>query len=242
MKGERAFDLIRDSSPTVSVGILTADQMNLRSELALLDQTDVKMIHFDVMDGCFCPMMTVGPPYIKGVETKLLKDVHLMIQDPLEKAEDFVRAGADIVAVHVESCEDLRPVLRRLGDMENSNDPRRGIVRGVAINPGTPVNMLEPLVGSLEMISILAVEPGIKGQAFSGSTSERVRQAKELISASGRQVLLCIDGGIKRDNIVEVAKLGADIVVSGSAIFDGKAPLENARLMLNAVKGGPYAE
>jgi ribulose-phosphate 3-epimerase len=236
MAARKAFELLRSCRPTVSVGVLTADLMHLENDLALLDRTEVVAVHFDVMDGCFCPMMTVGPPFIKGVKTKLLKDVHLMIRDPLDKVEDFVSAGADIVTVHVESCDDLRPVLERLAELDNANDSERGVVRGVALNPGTPLESLEPLLGDLEMISVLGVEPGLKGQAFIAETGERFLKAREMASGIGREVLLCIDGGVKLGNIEEIAALGPDVVVSGSAIYDGRSPLENARAMMSAVK------
>jgi ribulose-phosphate 3-epimerase len=241
MAGQEAFELLRSCRPTVSVGVLTADLMHLEDDLALLEGTQVVAIHFDVMDGCFCPMMTVGPPFIKGVKTKLLKDVHLMIRDPLDKVQDFVSAGADVVTVHVESCDDLRPVLARLAELENVNDPQRGIVRGVALNPGTPLEALEPTLGDLEMISVLGVEPGVKGQAFIAETRERFLEVKEMASGVGKDLLLCIDGGVKLGNIDDIAALRPDMVVSGSAIYDGKSPLENARSMMSAVKDAARA-
>ena len=159
-----------------------------------------------------------------------------MIQDPLEKVEDFVRAGADVLTVHVESCDDLRPVLARIASLENANDPERGIVRGVAVNPGTPVEALNQYLDDVEMICVLGVQPGVKGQSFIEETRDRFSKIKEVVAGFGKNILLCIDGGIKRDNIVEVAGMRPDLVVSGSAIYDGKAPLENARFMMSAVK------
>ena len=100
--------------------------------------------HVDVMDGCFCPMMTVGPPIVRAMKTPMVKDVHLMIDEPLSKVGDFVAAGADIVTVHVESSAHVHRVLQQLGTMANANDPARGIVRGIALNPGTPVEAIEP--------------------------------------------------------------------------------------------------
>lgn len=227
---------LRAASPTISVGILTADLMNLKSEFALLAQTDVEVIHIDVMDGCYVPMMTVGPPFIKALTSPFLKDAHLMIQDPLEKVDDYVHAGADIVTVHVEARGDTRRVLQRLGTLDNANDPDRGLARGVALNPATPLDVVEQLFDDVEMIVVLAVTPGVKGQGFDGATGERVAAAKEMIAKSGKDILLCVDGGITCGNIEEVAAMGADIVVSGSAVFDGKAPVDNARFMLDAVK------
>ena len=236
MSENKAFNLLRACSPTISAGILSADLMHLSSELVLLEGTGVKAVHFDVMDGRFVPMMTTGPVFIKAVKTSLLKDVHLMIQDPQVKVKDYVQAGADIITVHVESCKDIRPLLRELGTMENENDPDRGLIRGVALNPGTPLKVLEPLLDDIEMIVVLGVDPAVKGQAFNDSTGSRFAQVKKMVSAAKKQILLCIDGGVKRDTIAAIAKMGADLVVSGSAIFDVKAPLENARFMLHAIQ------
>ena len=236
MSANKAFSLLRASSPTISAGILSADLMHLSSELALLEGTGIKAVHFDVMDGRFVPMMTTGPVFIRAVKTSLLKDVHLMIQDPQVKVKDYVDAGADIVTVHVESCKDIRPLLRELGTMENKNDPDRGLIRGVALNPGTPVKVIEPLLDDVEMIVVLAVDPAVRGQTFMDSTGSRFAQVKEMVSAAHKETLLCIDGGVKRDNIAAIAPMGADLVVSGSALFAGKTLLENALFMLNALK------
>ena len=236
MSANKAFNILHKCSPTISVGILTADLMNLGSELVLLEGTDIKAIHFDVMDGCFVPMMTIGPPFIKGVKTHLLKDVHLLIQNPQAKLEDYVNAGADIITIHLESCRDILPVLRELGMMENRNDPDRGLVRGVAINPDTSVELLKPLLDDVEMIVVLAVNPKERGLPFFDSIGDKFTKVKEMVSTAKKEILLCIDGGVKRNNIAEIAKLGAHILVSGSAIFDGKAPAENARFMLKAIK------
>jgi ribulose-phosphate 3-epimerase len=218
------LDRLRAAAPTLSVGILTADLLNLGVELKILEQAGVKLVHFDVMDGCFVPMMTIGPPLIKAVKTPLLKDVHLLIQDPIEKIEAYVAAGADIITVHVESADDVLPVLRKLDGM---------VVRGIAINPGTPIHAIEPLLDEVEMIAVLAVVPGVSS-TFEESTPGRLAKAREMIV--GRDILLCIDGGIKRDNIAEVAKLDVDIIITGSAVFDGRDPLGNARFMLEAVE------
>jgi len=217
-----ALQSLKAAYPTISVGILTADLLNLGSEVAILEEAGVKLVHFDVADGCFCPMMTIGPAFIKAVKTPLLKDVHLLIQDPLEKVEAYVAAGADIVTVHVESADDVLPVLRKL----------RGVVRGLAINPGTPMSAIERLLGEVEMIEVLAVVPGVSSK-FEDSTPGRLAKAREMIA--GRDILLCVDGGIKRENIAEVARLGADIIVTGSAVFDGKDPRGNAEFMLAIV-------
>ena len=230
------FEQLRQICPTISVGVLTADLMRMGEELSLLEGTGVEILHFDIMDGSFTPMMTVGPPYVKGVKTRLLKDVHLMISEPLEKLDAYVAAGADIIAVHLESCKHIHRVLQHLGSKENTNDPNRGIVRGVALNPGTPLTALEPLLDELEMVTLVAINPGWGGQQLIPATLRRVKQLKQMFKESRRDILVCLDGGVKKSNISEIGESGVDLVVTGSAVFDGKAPRENAESMLNAFR------
>jgi ribulose-phosphate 3-epimerase len=229
---------LRSLCPTVSVGILSADLMHLGSELARLEQLGVGIIHVDVMDGCFCPRVTVGDIYVKGLETLLLKDVHLMVREPLDKLADYVCAGADIITVHVEAAVHIHRVLQHLGSMEHSAGPERGIVRGLALDPGTPLEWLTaPLLDEVDMVSLLAVDPGWSGQEFAPAALDRIARAKERIAASGRDILLCVDGGITRDNIAEVAAAGADVVAAGSAVFAGGTLEQNFHYMLDAVRG-----
>lgn len=235
MAAQTTLNLVRELCPTLSVGILTADLMSLSTELSMLERTGVKLVHVDVMDGCFCPMMTVGPPFIKALKTPLLKDVHLMITNPLEKVAEFVAAGADIVTVHPESSPHIHRVLQQMRNMSNANDSRRGLVRGVALNPGTPLQVLDPLMDELEFVLLLAVNPGWRGQEFSSATAGRIARVRQMIKESGRDILLAVDGGVTRNNIVQIAKIGADIIVAGSAVFDGKSSEQNARFMLSAI-------
>ncbi len=236
MTANKAFNLLRECLPTLSVGITSADFLNIGKEVELLEGMDIKIMHFDVMDGCFVERLTVGPIFIKAVKTHLLKDVHLMIQNPEEKIIEYVDAGADMITIHIESCKDAHLVLKSLGKMENKNDPERGLIRGVAINPDTPVDQLKPLLDNIEMIVILAVNIKLKGFPFFDSYADKFMEVKDLVSNSGKEILLCLDGGIKMNNISEFAKAGADILVSGSAIFDGKNPVENIRFMLREIK------
>ena len=232
---ERALDRIRKISPTLSVGIMTADLMSLGSDLARLEGTGIEVLHIDVMDGCFVPMMTVGPPFISAIRTDLLKDVHLMISDPVGKIEPFVAAGADIITVHAEAGAHIHRTLHQIGGMKNANDPERGIVRGLGINPGTPLAVLEPLLDELEMVVLLAINPGWR-EPFNPATLERAARVQKMIEESGREILLCVDGGIKKDNIGRLAGTGIDLVVTGSAVYDGVNPADNARLMLDRLR------
>ncbi len=236
MAPEDGLSILAGIAPTLSVGILTADLLSLGSELALLERAGVSVAHVDVMDGCFCPMMTVGPPIVQAMKTPLLKDVHLMIDEPIMKVGDYVAAGADIVTVHVEATAHVHRVLQQLGAMTNVNDPARGIVRGVALNPGTPVEAVEPLLDEADLVLLLAVNPGWSGQRFGPATLDRLARVKEMVARAARRILVGVDGGITRQNVAEVARAGADLIVTGSAVFDGKAAAANAAAMLEAVR------
>lgn len=226
---------LRILCPTVSVGILTANWMNLESELRQIEQAGVRLLHFDVMDGRFCPMLTLGPPLIKAIKTSLLKDIHLMIEDPLSHLDAFVSAGADMVTVHVESCRHPHRVLQALGKMANANAPERGLLRGIALNPGTPLEVVDPLLDEVDMVFLLAVNPGWSGQSFIPSTTRRMAALLDIIRQRKKDILVGLDGGITPKNIDEVSRIGADIIVTGSAVFDGKAAAQNAGFMLNAI-------
>jgi ribulose-phosphate 3-epimerase len=227
---------LREIVPTLSAGILTANLADLAADVKLLERAGVNLLHFDVMDGCFCPMMTLGPPVIKAVKTSMRKDVHLMVTEPLEKIGHYVAAGADIITVHPESCRHIHRVLQALTDIRNASDPHRRLTRGIALNPGTPVETIEPLLDQTDLILLLAVNPGWSGQPFITSTPNRVRRVRELISAANKDILLGVDGGITRTNVTEVAAMGVDLIVTGSAIFDGKTPEQNAKDMLAAIR------
>ncbi len=235
MQSKSLLGQIREASPLISVGILTADLMSLGSELKLMDSAGVKLLHVDVMDGCFCPMMTVGPGFIKAVKTPLLKDVHLLIENPLNKLKSYVAAGADMITVHVESCRHIHRVLQKLGEMTNVNDSNRGILRGIALNPSTPLEVITPLIDELEMVFLLAVNPGWRGQKFISSTQDRLSRLRKMIGDAKKDVLVGVDGGVTRNNIADVARMDVDIIVTGSAVFDGKTPLENAKFMISTV-------
>jgi ribulose-phosphate 3-epimerase len=214
------------AAPGLSVGILTADLLRLGDELVALDDAGVALVHVDVMDGVFCPAMTVGPPIVKALPDRFVKDVHLMVEEPLEKVAAYVEAGAGIVTFHVEATRHPHRVLRSLADA--------GIVRGVALNPGTPLALVEPLLDDLELLLVLAVDPGWAGQKFVPATVRKLAGARALLR--GREIVLAVDGGITKGNVGRVAALGVDLIVTGSAVFDGVAPKENARAMLGAAR------
>ena len=210
--------------PALSVGINGADLLHLADDLGRLSHAGVELLHVDVMDGVFCPPMTVGPPFVAALPGDFIVDVHLMIDDPVEKVDAYLNAGARILTFHVEATHHPHRVLQQLAGRE--------IVRGVALNPGTPIGAIEPLLGELDYVLILAVNPGWSGQSFIQSTVARLQQARDL--TDGRQIALGIDGGVTRQNAGWVASLKSDLIVAGSAVFAGDDLTDSARSMLEA--------
>jgi ribulose-phosphate 3-epimerase len=215
-----------DRGPGLSIGILTADLLRLGEELQVLDEAGIELAHVDVMDGVFCPQTTVGPPLVKALPDRFVKDIHLMVDEPLEKVRAYVDAGAGIVTFHVESTRHPHRVLQSLADT--------GVVRGVALNPGTSITDVEPLLDELELVLVLAVNPGWSGQSFIPSTERRVAEARAIVA--GREIAVAVDGGITKANVAYVGSLGVDLIVTGSAVYDGKTPAENVRAMLDSIE------
>jgi ribulose-phosphate 3-epimerase len=218
-----AHDVINNG---LSVGLLAADLLRLGDELEALDGAGIKCAPFDVMDGVFCQQMTIGPPLVKAVPDRFVKDVHLMIDEPLRKVHAYVEAGAATIIFHIESTRHPHRVLQSLA--------QSGVLRGVALNPGTDVRTLEPLLDELELVLVLAVNPGWSGQSFLQSAGRRLSDLGELID--GREIVIAIDGGITKTNIEQVASLGVDLIVTGSAVYDGTGAAENAQFMVEPVR------
>jgi ribulose-phosphate 3-epimerase len=215
-----------DGGPKLSVGLLAADLLRLGDELLALERAGHVIVHVDVMDGVFCPQFTVGPPVIKAVPENFVKDCHLMVHEPVDKVQAYVEAGAGIITCHVESTTHPHRVLQSLAGS--------GVIRGIAVNPGTPLDAVEPLVDDLDLLLLLAINPGWSGQKFIPATQRRVAAARELIA--GRDVVLGVDGGVTKANIEYVASLRPDLVVSGSAIFDGTPPADNLAYMVDVLR------
>jgi len=231
--------MVRERGPALSVGLVSANLMALGEDLAALERAGVLLAHFDVMDGAYAPMLTVGPPFIKAVKTPMLKDVHLMVREPLASLPDYVAAGADIVTVHPDACTHPHRALQALRAMTNARDAARGIARGIALNPGSPVDLIAPLLEEAEFVMLLAINPGGGGQSCAASTIGRIGQVRTLIEASGRDILVGVDGGITRRNIGQLAGLGVDIVVTGSAVFDGDVGANVAEMTAALRSGAP---
>jgi ribulose-phosphate 3-epimerase len=225
-----------DCTPRLSAGILTADLTRLGAELELL-KGRAAWAHIDVMDGRFCPQLTVGPAVIAAAaSTGMPVDAHLMVEEPVRILADVVAAGADIVTVHAESTRHPHRALQDLTDLSAGVRP---VIRGYALNPGTPVAVIEPVLDLIDLVLVLAVNPGWPGQAPAANTAGRIAAVRELTQAAGRPVLVGVDGGLTLRNVAQAVSWGTDIVVSGSAIFDGRDAPGNLAAMLTVLERAP---
>ncbi len=226
------------ASPRLSAGILTADLTQLGAELDVI-RGAAHFAHVDVMDGRFCPQLTVGPAFVAAVAaTGVPVDAHLMVDEPARILPEVVQAGAAIVTVHAEASRHPHRVLQELTALSASVRP---VIRGYALNPGTPVGVIEPVLDLIDLVLILAVNPGWSGQAPAANTAGRIAAAREITLAAGHPILVGVDGGVTVRNAAEVAGWGPDIVVSGSAIFDGRDAPGNLAAMLTALRITPVA-
>jgi len=200
----------------IAPSILSADFGRLAEEIKRAEQAGADMIHIDVMDGCFVPNITIGPLIVEAVKkaTMLPLDVHLMIIQPEKYIEDFVKAGADILTVHVEACPHLH---RTVWQIKES-----GIRAGVSLNPATSLSSIEEIIYDIDLILIMSVNPGFGGQKFIPSTLDKINRAKKMILSNKLQTVIEVDGGVKLENAKKIVQAGADILVMGSAFFEQK--------------------
>ena len=209
----------------LSPSILSADFSRLRDELQAAEEGGADYIHVDVMDGHFVPNITIGPLMVETVRkiTRLPLDVHLMITDPDRYVTDFIRAGSTLLTVHAEACLHLQRTLCFIRE--------GGAKPGVVLNPATPLSSVEYVLGDADLLLLMTVNPGFGGQAFIPAMREKIEQARALIDRKKLPVELEVDGGITLDNIADVARAGADVIVSGSAVFKSADCRETLRAM-----------
>jgi ribulose-phosphate 3-epimerase len=201
----------------VAPSILSADFSRLGEEIRAVEAAGADLIHVDVMDGHFVPNITIGPLVVQATRkaTKLPLDVHLMITNPELYVEDFARAGADYITVHVETGYHLHRLVQSIKD-------RKNVKAGVVLNPATPLSSLDYILGDVDMVLLMSVNPGFGGQAFIPSALEKIRQLRKRVDDAGLPVEIEVDGGVKPENAAEIAAAGADILVAGSAVFGAK--------------------
>jgi len=201
------------TTPIISPSILSADFARLADAVQQVEAAGADWIHVDVMDGHFVPNLTVGPPMVEALRkvTALPLDVHLMMTNPDEFIPEFVKAGADILTVHVETCPHLHRTIQSIKEL--------GVKAGVSLNPATSATTVEYILGDVDLVLVMSVNPGFGGQKFIDSTLDKIRQIRAMISASKGSPYLEVDGGITVKNVASVLKAGANVLVAGSAIF-----------------------
>ncbi|RIK85387.1 MAG: ribulose-phosphate 3-epimerase [Planctomycetota bacterium] len=222
---------MRAGPPKLSVGILAADAMNFGAAIELLERFGA-LVHLDVMDGRVWPRITAGSSLLAGLRTRLLKDVHLLVERPEKHIEDFAKAGADLISFSVEHCRDVAAALDLIGALPNANDPQRGILRGASLDPATPVEALAPVADRIDVVVLLAVGPTTGKQDFIAGLPDKISAVRQLRS----DILVFVDGAVTKENIGRVAAMGPNAIVTGSAAFAGDAA-ENIRYMLEQIRG-----
>ena len=200
----------------IAPSILSADFMRLGEEIKAAEAAGIDLFHIDIMDGHFVPNMTIGPSIVEAINkiTDVPLDVHLMIEEPDKYVKDFINAGADYLAVHIEASVHAHRTVQVIKES--------GIKAGIALNPATPACSLEHILQDLDFVVLMSVNPGFGGQSFIPQSMDKIKMLKKLIRERGLSTLIEVDGGVKPDNARQVADAGADMLVMGSAFFSSK--------------------
>jgi ribulose-phosphate 3-epimerase len=213
--------------PIIAPSLLAANFLALEKECELVNESEAQWLHLDVMDGRFVPNISFGLPVIEMVTkaNKKVSDVHLMIVEPEKYVEAFKDAGADVISVHIEACLHLHRNIEQIKSL--------GLKAGVAVNPHTPVFLLEDILADIDVVNLMSVNPGFGGQKFIPHTLKKIRELKQMITARDLNVLIEIDGGVTVQNAASIVKAGADVLVVGNTVFRSKDPKETIRKLIN---------
>ncbi|MGZ3538189.1 MAG: ribulose-phosphate 3-epimerase [Thermodesulfobacteriota bacterium] len=215
----------------IAASILSADFSRLGEEVGAVEKAGADVIHVDVMDGHFVPNITIGPLVVKGLKklTSLPLDVHLMIERPERYVEAFAEAGSDWITIHAEVCSHLKGMVKRIRQLR--------VRPGIVLKPGTSLKVLYPVLDDLDLVLIMSVNPGFGGQSFIPSTLKKIERLRKIVDRDGYRLEIEVDGGIKIENIREVAKAGGDIFVVGTGIFKTRDYEETVRILRQEIDG-----
>jgi ribulose-phosphate 3-epimerase len=219
------------ASVLIAASVLSADFAALGQEIAAAERGGADLLHVDVMDGHFVPNLSMGPPVVQAIKrvAKVPLDVHLMLDNPDQYIEAFVKAGASNVTVHVEVLPHLHRTLQYIKSC--------GVTAGVALNPSTPVGALEEVAGDVDQVLVMSVNPGFGGQTFIPRSESKIRAVRALLDRAGNTAPIAVDGGVDRNNAARIVSAGATILIAGNSIFGGGAA-ERATRELRAVAQG----
>jgi ribulose-phosphate 3-epimerase len=211
----------------IAPSLLAADFANLQRDIEMVNQSQADWFHVDIMDGVFVPNISFGMPVLEAIKKHAQKplDVHLMITQPERYIETFYGLGASVISVHWEACTHLHRTLNHIRSL--------GIKAGIAINPHTPIALLEDIIAEADIINLMSVNPGFGGQQFIPKTIDKIKVLKQMIQNNGLNTLIEIDGGVNLKNFNSIVEAGADILVAGNCVFGSSKPLEAIQQLKN---------